>query len=793
MSRIPMNFRLFAWSLLMVLASAPLALAQGILVDIHEHHHVRLPRPIIIVPPDHPHPTPPVPPATYKIKEISIQGRLKEQVAQVNMTQSFVNTGSQTMEVCFMFPLPYDSAIDQLTLLVDGKEFPAKLLERNEARRIYEGIVRKNKDPALLEWMGTGMFQTSVFPVPPGAERKVTLSYSQLCRKSGGMTDFIFPLSTARYTSHVIEKISVNLTIDSNVEIKNVYSPSHGIEVQRDPHHATVKYVAENTIPTSDFRLLYDVDPGQLAASVLTYRPNPNEDGFFLLLASPQVMSASAERQSKTVLLVIDRSGSMSGEKIEQAKGALKFILNNLKEGDLFNIVAYDTKVESFRPELERFNDETRRSALGFVEGIYAGGGTNIHGALSSAMGMLKDSSRPNYVLFMTDGLPTVGETNESRIVNDAKSANQVHARVIAFGVGYDVNSRLLDKLARTNFGQSEYVRPNDNIEVYVSRLYQKMETPVLTNVSVNFSLDTLRPEDGQAVNRVYPKEVFDIFAGEQLVVVGRYKRHGAAKVIIEGTVNGVKQTFDFPAALVEKSTDSTQAFVERLWAMRRIGEIIDQLDLSGHNEELVRELVTLSKQHGILTPYTSFLADETASPDLATNLRAAQDSLHDLEKSEGKEGVAQRAKKAELQRESNAASLAGLPAGGDDGKLVGGRRLRRLSAGMGGGGGAADSPLSNNVASSQFVDNDDNLVVVENVRNIDNKAFFYRQNRWVDSILTEEQEKNAKRIVQFSDEYFDLAKSKGKDLSQFLIFDEAMVVQLDGETYLIEPEEMMQ
>ena len=147
--------------------------AQGLLINIQPNEHVRLPRPIIIVPPTPVPPSPPV--SSYKIKELDVQVRLKEQVARVQVSQSFVNTGSTQMEVCFVFPLPYDGAIDQLTLLVDGKEFPAKLLEKNEARRIYEEIVRKNRDPALLEWLGTGMFQTSVFPVPPGAERKVSL------------------------------------------------------------------------------------------------------------------------------------------------------------------------------------------------------------------------------------------------------------------------------------------------------------------------------------------------------------------------------------------------------------------------------------------------------------------------------------------------------------------------------------------------------------------------------------------------------------------------------------------
>ena len=495
-----------------------LAIAQGVLI--FTSHPAPLPRPAWH---SHPLPTASVPASSYKIKELSVQARVVDQVARVQVSQSFVNTGNSPIEVQFLFPLPYDGAIDKLTLLVDGKEFPGKLMPAKEARSVYESIVRSNKDPALLEWMGTGLFQTNVFPVPPGAERKVTLNYNQLLRKDRGLTDFLFPLSTAKYTSHAVEKIDIRIAIESGIDIKNVYSPTHTVDIKRpDANHAVVTYSRENEVPTTDFRLLFDVDKGQVGASVISYRPSANEDGFFLLLASPQVKSADVERPKKTVIFVVDRSGSMSGKKFEQARAALKFVLNNLREGDLFNVVAYDGNVESFRPELEKYNDETRKAAIGFVEGIYPGGGTNIHGSLTAALGQLKDNSRPNYILFLTDGLPTIGVTNEGQICQAAKDSNKVHARILSFGVGYDVNSRLLDRISRDGNGLSEYVRPDEDIEAHVSAVYNNISSPVLTDVAVNFELDGIKVEDGSPVNRVYPKTNFDLFEGQQLVVVGQ-------------------------------------------------------------------------------------------------------------------------------------------------------------------------------------------------------------------------------------------------------------------------------
>ncbi|HVX13131.1 MAG TPA: VIT domain-containing protein [Pirellulales bacterium] len=758
--------------LLPLLSAVPVA-AQGLLINIEPGQHVRLPRPHVVAVPVAAHPV-----SSYKIHEIDVRVKLQEQIARVQVSQSFVNTGSVQMEVCFVFPLPYDGAIDQLTLLVDGKEFPARLLPKDTARQTYEAIVRKNRDPALLEWLGTGMFQTSVFPVPPGAERKVTLQYSQLCRKDHGLTDFLFPLSTAKYTSHPVERLNIEVAIETKGEIKNVYSPTHSVELKRDAHHATVSFKSQHEVPTTDFRLLYDADNGKLGANVLSYHPPGTDDGYFLLLTTPAIErrdDAGGERPKKTVVFVVDRSGSMTGEKIEQAKGALKFVLNHLREGDLFNIVAYDNAVESFRPELQRFNEESRQAALGFVDGIYAGGSTNIDGALTTALRQLADSARPSYVLFLTDGLPTAGEVNEQKIVANSQTNNRVHGRVLAFGVGYDVNSRLLDKLVRQNFGQSEYVRPNEHIEERVSRLFQKLEAPVLTDVVIQFSVDALPGAAEGAVNRIYPKQVVDLFAGEQLALVGRYRKPGAAKVSITGNVHGQQKRFDFPADLVAESKDETFAFIERLWAVRRVGEIIDELDLQGKNDELIQELVALSTRHGIITPYTSFLADENVSLHaLSSNAARAKDRLSQLEETQGANAFYQRGMKGALQRAE--AAEAAKPAGGfAAGRLPGRRNAGRPAA--------AAQPASD---ADKF---DASLEQAgETVQNVANKAFYRRGNRWVDSTVTDEQDKKAQRVTQFSDEYFKLADRYGRKLSQFLVFDDPVLLQLDGEAFLIEP-----
>ena len=311
-----------------------------------------------------------------------------------------------------------------------------------------------------------------------------------------------------------------------------------------------------------------------------------------------------------------------------------------------------------------------------------------------------------------------------------------------------------MDKLARSCFGQSEYVRPNEDIEERVSKLYNRIGAPALTNIAIKLDVEGAAIEQGPVVNRVYPRDAYDLFAGDQLVVVGRYKKSGAGKVTIEGTVDGHKQSFNFPAQLVEKSNDESLAFIEKLWAMRRVGEIIDEVDLHGKNKELIDELVALSKKHGILTPYTSFLADETVPfRELADNNRRAGLALDALDAAPGGAGgFAQRSEKGMLQRANQAPAAS---------SSVGGKNLSKFRAA-----------------------GEDKEVIVETVQNVGRKTFFLRNKKWTDSALTEEQEKKAQKVQRFSQDYFDLLTKHGKDAAKYLAVEGNVTFELGGQSY---------
>ncbi len=766
-----------------------LAQGQGFLIsDGIERYHLPRPRP-------QPHPAP-----TYSIREFLVDASIDQQIATTQVTQVFQNHGSTAMEVSFVFPLPYDGAVDQMTFLVDGKEYEAKLLKADEARRIYEGYLRRNQDPALLEWVGTGMFRSSVFPLPPGGTRTVTLRYSQLLRKDGSLTDYLFPLATTRYTAKPIEKVSFRVAISDTQEIKNVYSPTHSVDIKRDDaKNVVVSLGMANVVPQFDFRLIYDSSAAAVQANLLSYWPEGEDQGYFVMLASPSIPSETNTAVRKSVIFVLDQSGSMSGQKIEQAREAAKFVLNNLNADDLFNIISYDGSVRSMSLELQRFGPETRQTAVGFINGINAGGSTNIDDALATALKQISDGSLPHYIVFLTDGMPTAGETNELKIAENCKNRNAWQARVISFGVGYDVNSRLLDRISRDNFGQSEYVSPNENIEEAVARLYKKISAPVLTKMTIDYQVAGVTPADGPATNRIYPQMQSELFAGNQLVMVGRYKKAGAAKIKIAGEVAGKPQTFEFDVEFTGAQSGGRYPFVAKIWAMRRVGEIIDLLDLQGKNQELVDELIKLSLKHGIVTPYTAYLADENsdfrqlsdyryqseeAGKELAGlggagggqaafGLRSQKNSMKSVDNLAAGQELAANSAQLGSQSRPNMGS-GGIPARAGEGVR------------MGTGGGSGGGVLGDKAKQGQ-------IPGVGGVRQAGNSTIYKRGDvLFADNAIDVDPEKQKSEIVElsrFSDEWFKLTKANSSDENAILADQnegEILIVRLRGKIYRI-------
>ncbi len=526
--------------------------------------------------------------------EVTIDG----DVAETRIDQTFHNPNDWAAEGTYLFPIPDGAAVGEFRMWVDGKPVEARLLDAAQARQTYEEIVRNLRDPALLEYAGRGLLQASVFPIPPGEDRRVEIAYGEILPTEGGLSHYRYGLDVERFSAAPLERVSISVAIASETPLRAIYSPTHKIAINRvDETHAAIGWEANDVRPEEDFDLYFSASPDPVGAHLISeYDPVAGE-GHFLLVAAPGI-DAKAETVAKDVILVLDTSGSMEGEKIEQARAALAGVLERLNPEDRFAAIEFSTGVRPYDPGLLPASE--RAGAMSWVERLPATGGTDINRALLEAFAMT-DPERPTMVIFLTDGLPTEGETNPDAILANAERDASENVRLFNFGVGYDVDTLLLDALATNHRGRSSYVAPGEQIDEAVSAFYAGISAPVLSDLSIDWG--------GLDVVDLSPDPIPDLFSGSQLVVAGRYERPGDATITLEGTVNGEPRAYTFPNQTLTGNTGD--GWIGRLWATRRIGYLLNQIRLNGDNPELIDAIVDLSIRYGIVTPYTSYLLTE--------------------------------------------------------------------------------------------------------------------------------------------------------------------------------------
>ena len=532
---------------------------------------------------------------THDVEVAARDGLVTTRVDQV-----FRNPNPYDIEGRYVFPVPAGAAVASFAMWVDGQVLEARLLGADEARDIYEDYVRRAIDPALLEYVGRDALSARIFPIPAGGERRIEIVYSELLAADGGLFRYRYPLDTERFSVRPLERVRIAVDLMTSQPLAAVYSPSHEFAIVRsDARSASLVYEAADVRPAQDFVLYYAASPSALGASLLAYHA-PGDDGFFLLIVTPPDLG-DAPALAKDLVLVLDRSGSMSGEKIEQAKRALRYVVENLNPEDRFAVVAFSDATRALYPSLVAASPQSIAEACSWIDAMSASGGTNLDLALTQALGLFGDSERPGFLVFLTDGEPTVGETDSVRIATHAVIANKAGARLFPFGVGYDVNAALLDQLALENHGTTTYVAPGEDLDLALSSFYRKIAFPVLSDVAV--TIDGVRTYD------VLPRVLPDLFSGTQLLVLGRFQGSGDARIRVSGQAIGGARTYEFVATF--PSLAMSEPTLPRVWAGRRIASLLDQIRLYGESDELVDEIIALSRRYGVITPYTSFLVEE--------------------------------------------------------------------------------------------------------------------------------------------------------------------------------------
>ncbi|MCC7526869.1 MAG: VWA domain-containing protein [Candidatus Melainabacteria bacterium] len=531
------------------------------------------------------------------LKDEDIKVDIVDQVAKTYITQTFSNDTDSNLAGTYLFPLPDDTTFSSFSLHIDGKPVEGKILEANAARTEYEQIVRSMVDPGLLEFADYKTVRARIFPIPAHGTKKVELEYTQVLKAENGMLKYRFPLK-AEGEAEPVESIKMNVKLAGKQPLRTIWSPTHTVtSTRKGDTEANVSLAANNTVPDKDFLLYYSISDKDVAANLLTHRKS-EEDGYFLMTLSPPVTSTGPT--AKDIVVVADTSGSMQGEKMEQNQKALKYIVDALSPEDRFSLIQFNTDADAFSPKLLAASPENKKAAEKFISELEARGGTNISDALSLGTTILNEASdRPAYLVLITDGEPTVGETVVDKLLQGVKSKRDI--RIFDFGVGYDVNTRLLNKLAEEHHGTAQYVEPSESLEVALSNFYQKIKSPVLSDVKITY--------DGIQVKDVYPKEVKDIFAGQQVLLIGRYKGEGKASLKLSGRINSENKDFAFPVEFAKE--DTGHSYLPRIWAMRRIGYLTEVAHANDESKEVVDEIIALSQKYGIISAYTSYLVTD--------------------------------------------------------------------------------------------------------------------------------------------------------------------------------------
>ncbi|MGI8836005.1 MAG: VIT and vWA domain-containing protein [Pyrinomonadaceae bacterium] len=725
------KIRLFLLAVSVLLLVSASAMAQGVIVP-GECDRCPGRRPQVL-------------PSSLPIKSIKIDAKIASQVATTHIEQIFRNDTDATLEGTYFFPIPEQASISEFAIWDGNRRLVGEVRSREEARRIYNEIVRRQRDPGLLEYAGKDLFQASIFPIPPHSDKKLEITYSQILRAESGTVAYRYPLGTGRQITQ-IGSVSGRIDIESKDPLRNIYSPTHAIEVKRNgTSRAVVTF--ENHGEPQDFQLFYALSREDFGVTLLTHR-EPGKNGYFLLMVSPKDDWSEQEYAAKDIVFVLDTSGSMAeAGKMEKARAALLYGIRILRPSDRFNVISFAGEEHLLASGLINADEKGRARALRFVEALKPVGGTNIDAALTAAREQIGRSSNlghPRMIVFLTDGLPTVGQTNVEQILANAKNARDGgDARIFPFGVGYDVNTSLLDRLASQSGGVADYVEPKEDLEVKVSNFFSRISYPVLSDLRLDMA--------GVETDLSYPRTVPDIFRGSQLTIIGRYRNPidmNFVRLTLTGKSGGSERKF-FYNNLRFPLNEEVNDFLPRLWATRRVGWLMEQVRTNGEQRELRDEIVDLGTRYGIVTPYTSYLA---------------------LEQNEAQNfSIARGQGRGNVRAGSNAPLPPAAPSVADAMANTGNVAVQQ----------------SKRAREQQEVVRVEQDAKLTTMRIAGGKTFYLRDGVWTDADF-KAGTKLPQIVIKFgSDEYFALLKQKPR-LAVYFSLGEQVVVVLDGTVYRV-------
>jgi Ca-activated chloride channel family protein len=714
------------------MSAAVLAQAQGIIVPGPCQRCPDMPRPINL-------------PRSLPIKSIKIDVKISSQLATTHVEQVFRNDSNATLEGTYFFPIPETASIVEFAIWDGEHRLVGEVRSREEARRIYDEIVRRQRDPGLLEYAGKDLFQASIFPIPPRSDKKLELTYTQVARADSGTVAYRYPLGTGRQMTE-IGSVAGRVELQSKEPLRNVYSPTHVIDVKHNSDsQSIVSFESERGKEPQDFQLFYTISKEDFGLTLLTHR-EPGRDGYFLLMISPKTEWSEKEYTAKDVVFVVDTSGSMGeDDKMEKARSALLYGIGILRPQDRFNVVSFAGEEHLMEAGLINADEIGRKRGAEFVKSLRPSGGTNINQTLLTSLRQFVAGDRPKLLIFLTDGLPTVGETNVNRIIDNVHGTKNTDVRLFTFGVGHNVNTALLDKLASDNGGVADYVEPKEDLEVKVSNFFTKVNFPVLTNLQLDLP--------GVQTDLVYPRDLPDVFRGSQVTLIGRYRNAAALESVrlrLSGKSGGTARSYAYEN-LRFPLREQNNEYLPRLWATRRVGWLMEQIRTNGEQKELRDEVVDLGTRYGIVTPYTSYLAleNEQTTMNITAGAAAAPSPVNRPVRSLG--GL------AAPKSAADATAITGSVAVQESKRTRDQQRIEKLK------------------------DEDSSVI-----KYAGGKTFYLRSDIWTDAEFNADSRLPETVLTFGSDDYFAILKQKPA-LASYFSLGERVIVVFEGRVYRIE------
>ncbi|MBN1524363.1 MAG: VWA domain-containing protein [Spirochaetales bacterium] len=680
----------------------------------------------------------------YHTVEVNING----QTATTSIDQIFYNPSDRRMEGEYIFPIPRGAVIKNFSMFIDGKETRAEMLDAAKARQIYEEIVRKALDPALLEYHDSNIFRVRIFPIEPKSEKRIKITYTEILFKNKQTYEYLYPLNTEKFSSQPLESASVKVTINTTQKIKNAFSTTHPVHVIRKSDTQLVaSWEEENVTPSTDFKLYFSLDASEFGLTLLTHKPDAG-DGFFLLDISPGFWNQSRETNPKDIIFVLDTSGSMKGDKLLKAGEALKYCIDRLNPLDGFQIIRFSTEAEPFFAGVVDASEANKVSAKKYIDTLQPIGGTNIEDALIQALGqtrLTRAAAAPGadgtleMVVFITDGKPTIGEIQTDKLAPIVKNANKRNRRIFTLGIDFSLNTLLLDRITAESRAYRTYITPSEDISEKITDFFQKVERPVLTDIRITHN-STIRWSKTQPDSDKLP----DMFYGMSMVVLGRYAGSGDTSVTLSGTLSGkpVSYTYSlsFPATLTANET------IAPLWAARRVGYLLDLVRISGSSQEIIDEITSLARAYGIITPYTSYLIIEDEHERVTQNRLPADSQT--LGKIAEKDADFTARSKKEFENFKQDSGSEGVTASEETQMLNNSSSVKDINRGSE----RLFAPAAPEIQEQKMK----NMV-----QNAGGRAFYNAGDKWIDSQVQDKPDRKIKRIQFASKEYFELINNE--------------------------------